>query len=385
MTPETTQRARRAAGLAACAIAAALSLPVLAPSEALADPVEELQSVQQKIREGNAAYDEATARVSELEDQIAENRDRIEQIERELPGMQERATDSLRTLYKMQQGSGGLVELLLGADDFYDLLSTIQYLDVIQAKNTSALDELVALENELTQTRIALDGQQQEAEEEQQRAEDALAEAEQARGELEEKIAAQAAAEEAQRRAALEAAQRAREEAERAAAEKAAAEQAAESEAQDEVEDPTFTTGSGSEAPVEVPESPDAGSVDWSSDKQAFVSEWSARIDAYLAGSPLAGQGATFAEAAWEFGVDPRFSPAISTVESSTGRVCFLPHNAWGWGSSSWSSWEEAIWDHVEGLAIGYGGQLTYAGAKKYCPPNADHWYTSVLANMEKI
>ena len=157
----------------------------------------------------------------------------------------------------MQQGSGGLVELLLGADDFYDLLSTIQYLDVIQARNASAVDELVAMENELTQTRIALDGQQQEAEDEQRRAEDALAEAEQARGELEEKIAAQAAAEEAQRRAALEAAQRAREEAERAAAERAAAEQAA-AEALDEVEEPTFTTESGTEAPVEVPESPDA-------------------------------------------------------------------------------------------------------------------------------
>ena len=380
MRSETTPRLGRAVKAVTCGFAVTIAALLASPSAAVADPAEELQAVQQQIQQGNQDYEAATQRVEELQGQIDENQERIDEIERRLPEQRELAESSLRTLYKMQQGSGGLVELLLGADDFYDLLSTIQYLDVIQTKNTSTLDELVALENELTQTRIALDGQQQEAEEEQQRAEDALAEAEQARGELEEKIAAQAAAEEAQRRAALEAAQRAREEAERAAAE-----QAAESEAQDEVEDPTFTTGSGSEAPVEVPESPDAGSVDWSSDKQAFVSEWSARIDAYLAGSPLAGQGATFAEAAWEFGVDPRLSPAISTVESSTGRVCFLPHNAWGWGSSSWDSWEEAIWDHVEGLAIGYGGQLTYAGAKKYCPPNADHWYTSVLANMEKI
>ena len=115
------------------------------------------------------------------------------------------------------------------------------------------------------------------------------------------------------------------------------------------------------------------------------VAEWGARIDAYLAGSPLAGQGTTFAEAAWEYGCDPRFSPAIAMVESSLGRNCFLPHNAWGWGSSSWDSWEEAIWDHVRGLATIYGGQLTYAGAQMYCPPNADHWYASVLANMERI
>ena len=380
MRSETTPRLGRAVKAVTCGFAVTIAALLASPSAAVADPAEELQAVQQQIQQGNQDYEAATQRVEELQGQIDENQERIDEIERRLPEQRELAESSLRTLYKMQQGSGGLVELLLGADDFYDLLSTIQYLDVIQTKNTSTLDELVALENELTQTRIALDGQQQEAEEEQQRAEDALAEAEQARGELEEKIAAQAAAEEAQRRAALEAAQRAREEAERAAAE-----QAAESEAQDEVEDPTFTTGSGSEAPVEVPESPDAGSVDWSSDKQAFVSEWSARIDAYLAGSPLAGQGTTFAEAAWEYGVDPRFSPAISMVESSQGRNCFLPHNAWGWGSSSWDSWEEAIWDHVAGLASGYGGQLTYAAAKKYCPPNADHWYASVLANMERI
>lgn len=384
MRSETTPRLGRAVKAVTCGFAVTIAALLASPNAAVADPAEELQAVQQQIQQGNQDYEAATQRVEELQGQIDENQERIDEIERKLPEQRELAESSLRTLYKMQQGSGGLVELLLGADDFYDLLSTIQYLDVIQTKNTSALDELVAMENELTQARIALDGQQQEAEEEQQRAEDALAEAEEARGELEAKIAAQAAAEEAERKAALEAAQRAREEALRAAAEQ----QAAESEgAKDEtaVEDPTFTTESGSQAPVEVPESPDAGSVDWSSDKQAFVSEWSARIDAYLAGSPLAGQGATFAEAAWEFGVDPRFSPAISTVESSTGRVCFRPHNAWGWGSSSWSSWEEAIWDHVEGLAIGYGGQLTYAAAQKYCPPNADHWYSSVLANMERI
>ena len=37
--------------------------------------------------------------------------------------------------------------------------------------------------------------------------------------------------------------------------------------------------------------------------------------------------------------VDPRFSPAISAVESSKGLYCFRSHNAWGWGSSSWNTW----------------------------------------------
>ncbi len=56
---------------------------------------------------------------------------------------------------------------------------------------------------------------------------------------------------------------------------------------------------------------PSEDGADWSSDKTTFVESWAGRIDAYLAGSPLSGQGAVFAAAAWDYGVDPRFSPAM--------------------------------------------------------------------------
>ena len=79
-----------------------------------------------------------------------------------------------------------------------------------------------------------------------------------------------------------------------------------------------------------------AGDVDFSVGEEAFVAEWTSRIDNYLAGSPLAGHGETFAQAAWENGIDPRWSPAISNTESTKGRVCFKSHNAWGWDQSSW-------------------------------------------------
>lgn len=127
------------------------------------------------------------------------------------------------------------------------------------------------------------------------------------------------------------------------------------------------------------------GSVDFSVGKEAFVSEWTQRIDNYLAGSPLAGYGSVFANAAWENGVDPRWSPAISNTESSKGRNCFLSHNAWGWGQSSWGSWEDAINEHVAGLASGYGHTISFANAKKYCPPNYENWYRDTLAQMELI
>lgn len=126
--------------------------------------------------------------------------------------------------------------------------------------------------------------------------------------------------------------------------------------------------------------------VDWTLDHDTFVSHWTSRINAYLGGSPLGGHGAAFAEAAWSYGIDPRLSPAISNTESSKGSVCFLPYNAWGWGQSSWSSWNEAINAHVSGLAKGgYGPMITYAGAQRYCPPNYDHWYSTTTSEMARI
>ena len=129
----------------------------------------------------------------------------------------------------------------------------------------------------------------------------------------------------------------------------------------------------------------DLSEVDFTVGKDAFIAEWSARIDAYLAGSPLSGQGITFATAAWDNGVDPRWSPAISNTESTKGANCFLPYNAWGWGSSSFSNWEDAINTHVAGLASGYGHSITYGAAQKYCPPNYDHWFRVTLSEMQRI
>lgn len=125
--------------------------------------------------------------------------------------------------------------------------------------------------------------------------------------------------------------------------------------------------------------------VDWTVGREAFVAEWAARIDAYLAGSPLSGYGAVFAEAAWDCGVDPRWSPAISNTESTKGQVCFLSHNAWGWGASAWDDWDTAIRTHVAGLAAVYGYSLTPEAAEIYCPPNAAAWYSTTLGQMALI
>lgn len=152
---------------------------------------------------------------------------------------------------------------------------------------------------------------------------------------------------------------------------------------------PAQDSAQATEAEAEVVEEPvmeyNLPAVDWTVGKEVFVAEWSGRIDAYLAGSPLSGYGPTFAEAAWDNGVDPRWSPAISNTESSKGAVCFMSHNAWGWGASAWGDWDTAIRSHVAGLASGYGYSLTLDAAYAYCPPHAVDWYNKTLAQMASI
>ena len=126
--------------------------------------------------------------------------------------------------------------------------------------------------------------------------------------------------------------------------------------------------------------------IDWNVSQEEFVSEWGSRIDAYLSGSALFGYGTAFAEAAWENGIDPRFSPAISNTESTKGQNCFRSHNAWGWmGDTSWGSWDEAISAHAQGLAKGYGYTISLSNASKYCPPTYEDWYAKTLAQMQQI
>ena len=126
--------------------------------------------------------------------------------------------------------------------------------------------------------------------------------------------------------------------------------------------------------------------VDFTVGRDAFVKEWGARLDAYLSGSTLAGYGEKFADAAFENGIDPRVSAAISNTESTKGANCFRSHNAWGWmGDTVWDSWETAIYAHAKGFADGYGYTVTLAGAQKYCPPTYQDWYSKTTAQIALI
>ena len=130
---------------------------------------------------------------------------------------------------------------------------------------------------------------------------------------------------------------------------------------------------------------PPLSEINWDAGHDNFISEWTSKLDVYLSGSPLSGCGSIFAQAAWDYGIDPRWSAAISNTESSKGAVCFLPHNAWGWGQSSWDNWHDAIYEHVKRLSEDYGYTICRPFAVKYCPPNSEHWYYSTLEQMRSM
>lgn len=322
---------------------------------------------QQQIENSATAYNDAMARVDELQKQIDENAQAIAELEEKIPLQKERASSACVDLYKAQQDTASILDLILSSESLSDFITRIDYFNTVTRSNLEQIESLSSMQDQLLQAQDQLNASKQEAADQAEAAQAALQQAQNARIE-------------AQRRAVEEATRQA-EEAQAAKAAQAAKVESAESAASSDSES---GAGSSSDSAAEPPAA-STDTADWSSDEDAFVSQWTARINNYLAGSPLSGYGETFARAAWTYGVDPRWSPAISCVESTKGAYCFASHNAWGWGSVSWGSWEEAINAHVAGLARGYGYTLTYAAAQKYCPPNADHWYNSCLAQVNSI
>lgn len=320
-------RAKRlVAAFSSLALLVATTFPVNAHA-ATSNTEGTLSTLQRRIEETGAAYSAAKQKVADIQAEMKANNDRISELSRQLPDARSKAALAISSSYKIRSNGPGLLDLVLSASDFNSLLSTVKYLNAIESHNTDQANHLVTLANELKQTQEELARQSEEATQEEASASAALAQAQEARNE-------------AQRKA---------------------------------IEENT-RSGGGALDPI-----------NWDTDKVDFVASWAPRINSYLSGSPMAGCGTAYAAAAWDYGVDPRWSPAISNTESSKGVHCFLPHNAWGWGNSSWPDWESAIKDHVRGLATTYGSTISMEAARKYCPPNAQHWYDATLAQMNMI
>lgn len=113
--------------------------------------------------------------------------------------------------------------------------------------------------------------------------------------------------------------------------------------------------------------------------------------------SPMYPYSNVFIEEADRTGLDWRMVAAISGVESAFGNLIpYKSNNGWGWkggpgGSFSvFSSWGQGIRVVTEGLAYGYGTDLTpYDIEATYCPPcgqNPEHaWANGVNRYMVEL
>lgn len=348
----------RTAGHTACALVLMAGTFALPCPSASADTVSELE---QKVKDSASSYDQALSRQSELAGKIKSLNSDIADLEKTLPQQQERSDESLCALYKYQATTSNIVLTLLSSKSFTDALSIIDQYNWIIDYNVSEVEKTQKMQKKLESSKSELESSKQEADEAAASAKATLEEAKQAREEA--------------KQAAL-AAQKAEEEA--AAKEKAANQNSQKKETKAEKKAAKTEKKSAKTA--------SADNVNWSSDKKAFVSKWTSRINSYLSGSPTAGTGKYYAEAAWDYGVDPRWAPAISCIESGKGAHCFRSHNAWGFGGSGFSSWEEGIKTVVAKLGSStYGGYLTKAAAQTYCPSGPTAWYNNVAAQMAKI
>lgn len=172
-------------------LTAALALSLAMPGVARATSLSELQG---RIDESSEAYNTAVAHATELQDQIDANEARLAQIEEELPAKKDAAAKSLRVSYKMQAGSGDLIQLLLSSEDFNEVISTLQYLEKITSHNNAAVEDLAQATDELEQVQSALASQKAQVDSEVQSALASLTEANDARDQYEAQMAAQQAA-----------------------------------------------------------------------------------------------------------------------------------------------------------------------------------------------
>lgn len=360
---------------ATCLGALAMAMPSVALDGATADVSENpaLAAAQKKVTESAEAYDKAAEEVAKLEKQAKEAQGKIDKISAELPEQQAKADAALVSQYKLSQDTSGLLGMIMGTGTFKEFVSTMDYLNSVQEYNMSEVLKLNQMKTELDTTKAQLDSDLAEASKKKEEAQKSLEEAKALRKQLQEKALIEA-----------EKAKKEAEEAAKAEKEKKKSEKKDSSSSSSSNSGNSSSSNNSSTVPSDAP-ALKGGQVNWDMSKSQFVKIWTKRIDAYLAGSPLAGNGKYFATAAWNYGVDPRWSPAISCVESGKGAHCFKSYNAWGWGSSGWSSWPEAINAHVRGLAVGYGYTVSWENAKKYCPPNAEHWYKTCVSEMNKM
>lgn len=202
--------ARMACVAGLCTVLAAGSSLAVMPTAAYAvssQTASELAALTQQVDSAAATYQEATAKVEELNQQIAEMADEILDYEQnKLPEQQQKASDAACNLYKLKTSSTNLLSMLLNSSSFGELITQSKYLSTIQEENTAALERLNEMYDELEAKMDEVSKAKDDAEAQQQKASEALASAQAAQAKMAERAQSEDAAEAAAARQAAEAA-----------------------------------------------------------------------------------------------------------------------------------------------------------------------------------
>lgn len=293
--------------ITSAALAVALTAtPMLSPVAAYAASQatqDQLSAAQQKIEAATSAYNDARTKLDDLQKQIDSNEASIEEIEAKLPEQQAKASSAMRDLYKYQKGTNPIVSFLVNAQSLGEFITTCKYTNQITSSSVDEIEELNNMQTELEQNKAELQQAKSQLEAEQKNAEDALAQAQQLRSEAQAKAEQENAAELAK----LEADKA-------AAAEKLSGEGVSGSNSSSQATNTNTTIDT-------TVNNANTGNSDYDS----FINEWTSRIDNYLAGSPMAGQGYNFAVAAWNTGVDPVGPPPSPASRAPRALVAPIP------------------------------------------------------------
>lgn len=202
--------ARMACVAGLCTVLAAGSSLTVMPTAAYAvsaKTASELAALTQQVDSAAATYQEATAKVEELNQQVSQLADEILDYEQnKLPEQQKKASDAACNLYKLKASSTNLLSMLLNSSSFGELITQSKYLSTIEEENTAALESLNEMYDELESKMDELSSAKDDAEAQQQKASDALASAQSAQAKMAERAQSEDAAEAEAARQAAEAA-----------------------------------------------------------------------------------------------------------------------------------------------------------------------------------
>ena len=140
------------AGLSAALVCGSVATVFPASAFAATEASESnLAQAKKQVEDASKTFEDSMSKVDELNEKIDDTTTEILRIEEEvLPEQRARAAEAASDLYKMQCDSPNIISMLMNSTSLEDFLTSTKYLTLIQDKHTDELNELKAVEDDLS-------------------------------------------------------------------------------------------------------------------------------------------------------------------------------------------------------------------------------------------